>query len=177
MLVWAAFGDEWALNHKVSFDGAARKITIAPSVSEIEVKADIYSSWKEWVQLRDNSKFVPAIRTIGGDPVGGGKYAGDIYFLQNDWYIEVSHPVKVVGVLYTDNMIPIYTIQPGGSVSSEVSAIVQKADFTGTVENIVEPNILPEDVWNYLLANANTPGSVGERFKSLLTVAKYLGLK
>jgi len=177
MILWAAFGEDWALNHKISFDGAARIITIAPSVAELDIKSDIYSSWKEWTQLRDNSKYLPAIRTIGGDPIGAGRYAGDLYFLQNGWQIEIDHPVKITGVLYHDDNISPYSILPGGAVSSEVSAIVQKVDFAGTVQTTVEPSILPEDIWNYLLVNANTPGSVGERFKSLLTVAKYLGLK
>lgn len=51
---------------KTSFDGVARTITVNPGVSNISVKEDIYSAWKEWVLLADNSAFLPAIRTVGG---------------------------------------------------------------------------------------------------------------
>lgn len=177
MLLWAAYSDQWKLNHKITFDGPNKKIYLGPSTAAIDVRADLYSSWKEWVQLYDNAKYLPALRTIGGDPVGGGQYAGDLYFLQNGWQVVVDKPLVVTGTLYHDDGISPYIILGGGGVTATVSAVVQSLGFNGTVNNIVEPNILPEDIWNYLLVNANAPGSVGERFKSLLTVAKYLGLK
>lgn len=80
MLSWLSFSEQWNLNHEVTFDGNRRYIYISKNISEIDVKRDIYSSWKEWVRLYDNSKYLSAFRTIGGDPVGGGLFAGDIYF-------------------------------------------------------------------------------------------------
>jgi hypothetical protein len=121
MILWAAFSDQWQLGQKVTFDGINKKIYVAPSVSSISVKADIYSSWKEWMQLYDNSKFLPAIRTIGGDNVGSGQYAGDIYFLVNGWQIVLDHLVEVQGTLYHDDAISPYVIQSGGGVISTVS--------------------------------------------------------
>ncbi len=178
--MWAGFGQQWELNHKVDFDGNAKKIYVAKDVPVLDVKQDLYSAWKQWVQLYDYAKYLPAIRSIGGDPVGLGQYAGDIYFLMNDWQVVVNHPLQVTGTLYHDNpSLSPFIIEAGGGVTATVSSLVQSLGFEGTINNnvVVEPNILPEDVWNYLLINANTPGSVGERFKSLLTVAKYLGLK
>ena len=175
--MWAGFGQQWGLNHVVDFDGASKRIRIAPSASSLSVKADLYSAWKEWVQLYDNSKYLPAFRTIGGDPLGADQYAGDLYFLMNGWQIEVNHPITLTGVLYHDDGISPYIILPGGGVTASVAALVQTTGFSGTINNIVEPNILPKDVWDYLMAEANTPGSVGERLSKLLTVAKYLGLK
>lgn len=177
MLIWASFSDQWQINHKVTFDGANKLIYVATDVNNIDVKVDIYSSWKEWSRLYDNAKFLPAIRTIGGDPVGGGQYAGDIYFLQNGWRVVVNHPVTLSGTLYTEEGESPYIIEAGGGVTATVSSLVQSIGFQGTINNIVEPNILPQDIWDYLLENANTPGSVGERFSKLLTVAKFLGLK
>lgn len=177
MLLWNAFGEQWSLNHPVTFNGSTRKIYLAPNIGNIDVKRDLYSSWKEWVGLYDNAKFLPAFRTIGGDPVGSGQTAGDIYFLINNWQIVVEEPIQVNGVLYHDDPIPVYIISGGGSVTSTVSGLVQNLGFSGTVNNIVEPSILPKDIWDYLISEANTPGSVGERFRSLLTVAKFLGLK
>lgn len=178
-MIWEAFSEQWTLNHKVTFDGVARRITLSENVSTLDVRRDLYSAWKQWVKLYDNAKFQPAIRTIGGDPIGGGQTAGDLYFLQNNWQIIVTKPITVTGTLFNDTGDSPYIIQGGGGVTATVSAVVQNLGFTGTIDNqiTVEPNILPKDVWDYLLAEANTPGSVGERFKSLLTVAKYLGLK
>jgi hypothetical protein len=121
MLAWAAYSEQWALNHKVTFDGVNRKIYVAPSVSNIDVKADLYSSWKEWMRLYDNAKYRPAFRVIGGDPVGGGQFAGDIYFLQNGWQIEIGHNLKVNGTLYHDDGIEPFVVLPGGGVTATVS--------------------------------------------------------
>lgn len=122
LTLWGAFGEQWSRNHKVDFDGYRRRITISEQVSNIDIKTDIYSDWKEWVQLYDNAKYLPAIRTIGGDPVGGGLFAGDLYFLINGWRIEVNKPVQVNGILYNDEEgVSPYIVFGEGSVIASVS--------------------------------------------------------
>lgn len=128
MLLWAAYGDQWALNHPVTFDGINKRIYVAPSVTTLDVKQDIYSSWKEWMRLYDNAKYLPALRTIGGDPVGVGKYAGDIYFLLNGWKIVISHDIAIEGTLYDDAGGNPYIIQPGGGVTATVSNLAYALD-------------------------------------------------
>lgn len=132
MLLWGAFGEQWALNHKVTFDGEARQIYIAPSISSISVKDDIYSSWKEWLRLYDNSKYLPAFRTVGGDPIGGGKYAGDIYFLVNNWKLIIDHSVSIEGVIFSDDF-PSPFEQTSGTqiVTNVVSSLVTAIDVGG----------------------------------------------
>jgi hypothetical protein len=115
-------------NQKCIFDGQNKLIYISPDVDSISVKQDLYSNWKEWVQVRDNSKFVPAIRVTGGDPVGSGKYAGDIYFLINGWQIVIDHLVSVEGTLYHDDPISPYIIQSGGGVIATVSNLSYSTD-------------------------------------------------
>jgi hypothetical protein len=121
LTIQAPWSQDWQLYHKVVFDGINKLIYISPNESVISVKEDIYSSWKEWLMIRDNSKFLPAIRTIGGDPVGGGKYAGDIYFLVNGWKIVIDHAVAIDGTLYNDSGESPYIIIPGGGVTATVS--------------------------------------------------------
>lgn len=130
--MWNYWQEDWSLYHKVIFDGANRVITVDPSIDSISVKEDIYSSYKEWLLLRDNAKFEQALRTIGGDPVGGGLYAGDMYFLMNGWQIHVTHNIRVNGILYHDdvNLIP-YVILPGGGVTSTVSSLAYAYNTTG----------------------------------------------
>ncbi len=121
LMLWAAFGEQYALNHKVTFDGVQKKIYISTNVTSLSVKNDLYSSWKEWLLLADNSKYEPAFRTIGGDSVGAGKYAGDIYFLLNGWKIVVGHKVDIEGTLYHDDNVSPYEILAGGGVIATVS--------------------------------------------------------
>lgn len=168
--------EDWLLYHKVVFDGINRLIIVNPNESQISVKTDIYSNWKEWVRLRDNAKFLPALRTIGGDSIGGGKTAGDIYFTINNWKILVSEDCTIDGVIYSDNFSSPFTVpEEAKIITNVVSNLVQNLGFNGTLD--VDTTGTAEAVWDYLMADANTPGSVGERLGKLLTVAKYLGLK
>jgi hypothetical protein len=168
--------EDWLLYHKVIFDGINRLIIIDPNESSISVKNDIYSSWKEWTRLRDNTKFLPAIRTTGGDPVGGGQSTGDVYFLINNWRVFVSSAAEINGVLYSDDFpTPFITDPSANIVRSTVSNLAQSLGFTGTID--ADNEQIAGAVWDYLMTDANTPGSVGERLGKLLTVAKYLGLK
>tara|TARA_R110002074_G_scaffold402324_1_gene607071 strand:+ start:141035 stop:141574 length:540 start_codon:yes stop_codon:yes gene_type:complete len=139
VLLWAAHGTQWAYNHKVTFDGANRLIIVGAGVTDIDVKIDIYSDWKEWVTLGYNSKYLPAIRTIGGDPAGDG-FAGDLYFMQNGWRVEVNTPVDLNGILYSDDFDSPYIINPGGGVTASVSnlafAVATAAAEVPTVDEI-----------------------------------------
>lgn len=140
---WLYFQEDWALEHKVTFDGVEKKIYLSPNVTSFSVKDDIYSAWKEWVRIRDNAKYLPALRTIGGDPVGGGQYAGDIYFLINDWQIVVDHTVKVTGILYHDNpSLDPYVVLPGGGVTSTVSNLALAYNTSGGAATAA-------DIWAY----------------------------
>lgn len=116
---------------KVSFDGPNRIISVLPGETDINVKVDIYSEWKEWAQ--SNSQFISAMRSIGGDPIGGGLFAGDIYFLTNGWQISIpDNQVNVEGVIYHDDGIPVFVVDPGGAVISTVSSLVQSVETGGS---------------------------------------------
>jgi hypothetical protein len=135
---WVAFGAIWALNEKVAFDGPAKQIRVNSDATVIDVKTDLYSAWKRWAQLDDHTKFLPAFRSIGGDPLGGGLFAGDLYFLTNGWQVVIDHSVTVNGVLYHDDSIPVFVIEPGGGVTSTVSNLTQTAVST---QNVVTGDI------------------------------------
>lgn len=141
---WLFFQEDWALGHDVTFDGANRRIYLSPNVTTFSVKDDFYSNWKEWMRLRDNTKYLPAFRTIGGDSVGGGQYAGDIYFLINGWQIVVNTTVKVNGILYHDDPLDPFIVQSGGGVTSTVSnlAIGYTAEGSGS-------GATAADVWSH----------------------------
>lgn len=92
------FNNEWTywnLFHNVTFDGPNKLILINEEVTAIDVKEDIYSAWKEWVNLlglvehKDNPAYLEAISAIGGEPTPTGQI-GSTLFLENDWKIKPS---------------------------------------------------------------------------------------
>ena len=135
------FWDLWALYQKVTFDGANRIIYVNPEVTELDIKIDVYSNWKEWIKaMPENAGWLPAIRTIGGDPTVTGEFAGDIYFLINNWklYVDLTK-VRITGALFSDNFTSAYynyagTIQYPAQVSSIVVGSAQIAD-SGNITN------------------------------------------
>lgn len=129
--------------HKCIFDGEEKLIYINAEINDVDVRVDLYSDWKEWVQVRDNSKYPQAIRTIGGDPVGGGLYAGDIYFLINGWRMVITHDINMTGVLYSDDYPSPFIIEAGGGIRSIVSNLVLAYDSTGG------SGASAADVWSY----------------------------
>jgi hypothetical protein len=119
------------MSSKCEFNGIEKTITVLPEFGTISVKDDLYSAWKEWIVEENNFQYLPAIRVIGGDPIGGGKFAGDIYFLMNGWTVVIDHEVTVEGTLYHDDGIEPFVLEPGGSVRSVVSSLVQSVSSDG----------------------------------------------
>lgn len=88
---------------KVDFNGPSKLIIVHTGITEVDVKVDLYSDWKEWVIVGDNSKYPIAFSAIGGDPIGGGKFLGTTFFLENGWKIrpyEGDHRLDIAGNLY-----------------------------------------------------------------------------
>lgn len=89
-----------------TFDGA-NKLIILNGTSTFTVK-DLYSRWKDWVQTSDNSKYVYAFRSVGGDPIGTGQTVAPYIFLNttDGWRIrpyESSHELRITGNLYSED--------------------------------------------------------------------------
>ena len=103
------YGD-WELGDKVTFDGPNRLIIVNPGVTDLDIKTDVYSAWKRWVTVSgDNAGFLPAIRTTGGDPTIGAQSAGDIYFMINNWRLQIDFAeTTVTGILFSDDNATAY---------------------------------------------------------------------
>lgn len=135
-----------------SFTGTTKIITPADppvgGVINIDVQ-DLYSRWVDWLLTSDNSKYLVAMRVVGGDPLPGSKQLGLTYFLTNGWRIrpyEASHTMNIDGNLYTEEgvspFIPTvgtYNVTIINSVSNLVDSTVQQlpeieyASFEGGV--------------------------------------------
>jgi hypothetical protein len=174
-MIWHQWAEDWELYHKVTFDGPSRSIIINDNETDISVQADIYSAWKRWVKIRDHSRYLSAIRVIGGDPTVGNLLAGDIYFLINNWQVIVKNRVNVSGVLYHDDGIDPYVVEPGGGVISTVSNLVQTVVVSGSGSGSNYPTV--QEIREEIDMNSTALQEIKEAQKDQLTVNKYLALQ
>lgn len=152
-------------NKIISYDDAGAAVTIDAAV--------MYSRWKDWVEA-GNAQFPNAFRTIGGDPLGGGIYAGSYFFLNNadGWRIrpkEASHELIILGNLYAEDPgLPVFVATVGAfnvQTRQALSSLTQVV-ATGSGLSSTQDQRLAE-VWRDLGLDAsnaktiteNTPGS------------------
>jgi len=87
------------------FDGPGRLIILEASDGNLVEAQDIYSRWKDWVLGGTGAQYPNVFTTVGGDPLGGGLFAGAYFFLNtaDGWLIrprEVDHNLVINGNLY-----------------------------------------------------------------------------
>lgn len=132
--------DYWRIAGKVTFDGPNRLIIVNAGVTDIDISQDVYSAWKDWVLEGFGTTFPAAIRGVGGDPIDvtAGEYAGDLYFLINNWKLVYDpRTVAVTGILYSDNYpTAFYSTEGSALYPAKVSNIVAKQVNTVT-NNVV----------------------------------------
>lgn len=153
----------------VSFDGPNKIIQciVAPvgGYAIMEVPAHLYSEWKEWVQVDNNSKYLQAMYSVGGEPLPGGKYLGATFFLINDWKMrpyEATHTLTLEGNLFCDDGSSPFVPTVG---TYNVQVIMTVSNLTTALETGVSGLTTEES--DKLLAIPTNP----------LTVSKFLALK
>jgi hypothetical protein len=137
-----------------TFDGPNKLIILSSGTTSFSV-VDLYARWKDWMLLSDNSKYLEAISGIGGDPLPGGNFLGQTFFLENDWKIrpqEANHVLVVTGNLYDRaggspfvNTTGAYNVR----IESRVSNIV---DLIATGGSTIDP----DDVADAVLTKADS---------------------
>lgn len=91
----------------ISFDGAGKTIVLSSGTVELGVR-DLWSRWLDWLAMSDNSKYLPAMRSVGGDDIDAtaGTSIPIYTFLLNGWRIspqEDDHTLDVIdGILLVD---------------------------------------------------------------------------
>lgn len=148
---------------KVTFSGTAKHILVLNSVTELDVRIDIYSAWKEWLLIGDNSKYEQALSVIGGDPITDVINAGATFFLENGWKIKPyswNHTLIIIGNIYTRDGSSVITPQDGSyrvTVEMQKSNLIDIVNTTGgggyTPAQIADA-VLNSDVGDTTLANA-----------------------
>lgn len=82
-----------------SFDGPTKRISLTAGTTSVSVR-DLWSRWVDWCLTGDNSKFLPAFVTLGGDDIDAtaGTKVPVYAFLQNGWKLkpqEADHTLNV----------------------------------------------------------------------------------
>lgn len=135
---WPFNQDYWLLFLKVSFDGVTKLITVNSNESVIDVKEDLYSAWKRWIQTRDNLKYIAAMRTVGGDPTVQGEFLGATFFVTNGWRIVLTNATTIEGNIFSDDFDTPYLTEEGVVIAfSKVSNLIdQVAPTTETLTEV-----------------------------------------
>lgn len=87
-----------------TFDGPNKLVVLSGVTSFSAV--DLYSRWKDWLLLSDNSKYLHAFVSVAGDPIGSGQAIAPYIFLNttDGWKIrpqESDHELRISGNLYS----------------------------------------------------------------------------
>ena len=88
-----------------SIDGITKVITLTAGTTAVSVK-DLWSRWVDWFLTGDNSKYLPAMKNIGGDEISGGISVPIYTFLINGWKIkpqEAHHTLTI-----TDGILVVF---------------------------------------------------------------------
>jgi len=161
---------------KVTFDGRNKIIIVAEGVTELDIKIDVYSAWKEWMLANQEfplgASWEPAISAIGGEALSDVLNVGSTFFLENGWRIQPfasksPYILTAVGNIYTREAggNP-FLFAEGVSVNLLRSNLVDQLVATAAVTEQDYANIA-QKVWEYTkLANTGT-NTYGELVKDI----------
>ncbi len=168
---------------KVTFDGIKKRIIVNYGEDALDAERDIYSAWKRWnVQLDDgdNAKYLQALRTVGGDPIGGSQIISPYFFLLNGWRLkpyEATHRLVVDGNLFVDEGgTPFVPTSGAHNVVIEMQTSSKSITDTITVSAgsglsqaehdqlyaLPSEGVVADAVWDEMLAQHIATGSAGE---------------
>jgi hypothetical protein len=150
----------------ITFDPSSNRIILD---TDTVTSAQIWVAWIDWVAISDNSKYLPALKQVGGDALGSGLAIPPYIFLLNGWRVrprEADHTLIITGNLFVEGggipVVPtlgVYNVSAQYTVPMQAQAILVGGSSAPTaIENA-------NAVWAHAFAN------------KLLTVAKFLGLK
>ncbi len=155
-----------------SFNGTTKVITLTPGTISVSVR-DLWSRWVDWWVTSDNSRFLEAFDTLGGDDIDptSGTTVPIYAFLLNGWRIkpqEANHTLNV-----TDGIL---LVSGGGDpfVNTTGSYIV-RINYQQPVQAISFDSggggggLTAADVWNYDVSSATSDGTAGQRLNDALS--------
>jgi hypothetical protein len=174
-------------NQKVSFDGPNKLIFVNEGVTELDVKIDLYSGWKEWVRKSQqgprSAAYEGAFSVLGGEPISNDLNVGSTFFLENGWRIQpyaqkgFAYTLTIKGNLFTREVGENpFLIAEGVSVSLIRSNIVDLIRVESLSANITQQDLdaIADSVWEEALADHLVDGTTGKKLRDNLTQTKYI---
>lgn len=148
----------------ITIDPLNNCIKLVCGVGETDVTftaSNIYKAWKDWFVLSDNSKYLPAFDSAGGDPVGNSSL-DNVYFVKtsNNWVIcpnttELDVIIRIAGNLFPDEVgSPLfdYSMSAGSThieTTVSTSARLIETGVSGlTNEESTKLNAIPTAIQN-----------------------------
>ncbi len=166
---------------KVTFNGETKLITVITGTTDIDVELDLYSEWKNWINLADNAKYLHAFRTFGGDATNAEEtqFAPKFFFLMNGWKIMVNGDnIQVQLNLYIDGGGSPFIVNNGSVVSkiSDANVIGGAGGLTSEehtkLMSVPEAQTNADTLLNSIALNYNTIGSLGELLNEIRKITK-----
>lgn len=149
-----------------SFNGTTKIISLTTGTTSFSVR-DLWSRWVDWVATSDNSKYLPAFDSLGGDDIDltAGTKIPVYAFLTNGWKIrpqEADHTLSVVDgiLLVAGGGDPFLNTVGTYNVRVNFQQPVQAISFA--LDGGAGGGLTADEVWSHGKA---------------LTVGKFLGLK
>lgn len=149
-------------------DGNTKTINLTTGTNEVSVR-DIWSRWVDWFLTSDNSKYLPAFLSLGGEDIdlNSGTKIPIYSFLINGWKIkpqEANHTLVVNdGILLVNGGgDPFVNTNGNFMVRINYQQPVQAIAFSsqGGSSNSSSP-------WNELQSEHLLPGTFGKAIKDL----------
>jgi hypothetical protein len=153
----------------ITFDGPNKLAILSAGTVTLEV-TDLWSRWIDWVLTSDNSKYLPAMRSVGGDPLSESKELGSTFFMLNGWRIrpqEASHWLTVNGNLYTDPAGESPFIPTLGAYTVTIAMTVSNLS-DASFADIGEIDAIKADT-ETIIANQTTTDATSVLIRKLLT--------
>lgn len=163
-----------------TFDGPNKLIILAPGAVTLDVK-DMYSRWKEWVALSDNTKYTQALRVVGGDPTVGANSISNYFFIMNAWRVrpqEASHVLTVTGTLIDEegedpftNTIGTWRVRIVQIIPLQAETIAVEGGGGGSAPTTAQ---IVSALLNAPAESYDSPGTIGRILNRVMTVARFL---
>jgi hypothetical protein len=150
-----------------TFDGINKLIIVDYGVTEFTV-VQLWSRWIDWAAYNDNSKYLPALRYVGGDSISPTQNLGVTYFLLNGWRIrpyEGNHSLTVTGNIYTEPAgFSIFVPTLGGfNVNTEIKVSNLVDSAISQLEELEQLSYEGKVSINQLTGIAGTTYPIGNR--------------
>lgn len=174
-------GENYGLQ-KVQFSGEDKIIYVSEGVTELNVKDDIYSGWKEWIRGNKEATlgiaWPLALTAIGGEPLNDTLNVGSTFFLENGWRIQPFSSGESYILTVNGN---IFTREAGGNPFLFAEGVSVNLTRSNIVDQIVASSTLTEadqqaiaaQVWKYSTnadVGANSYGNLTQGIDSDLGV-------